>query len=278
MRAVGARPVGRTWNAAPAGGPSPRMPVLPRLHPVLVALCLPLAGACGDPQEAEDTSESTGSTTAPTTSSTTTPTTSTTVDPDTGTSPTATTDPTTATGSSSDDGSSTEGGDTVTLRNDSFEPSDSLTWQIWPGPGDCWASTYEIDAGLYPFDIVAVEVAIGGADGVHAFELGIWELDGDGLPDQAIDTAMVDVEGNVAGPNLDVETLLTIPTIDSGGFAVVMCHVDHMGAPSIGIDDDDTVDAAHNFTFQVATGDWVPSPEFFGTDGDFVMRAIVRPL
>jgi hypothetical protein len=182
-------------------------------------------------------------------------------------------------GSSTADGSSsgTGGGDTVTLQNDGFTPEMGLFWQTWPMPDDCWASTYAIDESLYPFDIVGVMVAIGGAPDTATFELGIWSVDGDGLPDAPIgDTAMVDIEGDVQNPDLDVEALLDVPPIDSRSFAVVLCHVDHMGAPSIGIDQDGTVDATHNF-IRDDGGDWVPSPDFFGTDGDFILRAIVRP-
>ncbi len=209
-------------------------------------------------------SESSGSPTSdPTTSATTPGTESTTDDPD---------------GSSSADGSSsgTGGGDTVTLQNDGFTPDMPLFWQTWPMPDDCWASTYEIDESLYPFDIVGVMVAIGGAPETATFEFGIWSVDGDGFPDAPIDTAMVDIEGDVQNPDLDVEALLDVPTIDSGSFAVVFCHVDHMGAPSIGIDEDGTVDPMHNF-IRDDGGDWVPSPDFFGTDGDFILRTIVRP-
>lgn len=182
-------------------------------------------------------------------------------------------------GSEADTGSSTGAPDTtVVLQNDAFVPTRGLFWQTWPSPGDCWASTYAIDEGLYPFEIVGVEVAIGGAATVASFELGIWELDDEGLPAVAIDTVMVDVEGDMQGPDLDVASLLEIPVFDSGSFAVVMCHVDHMGSPSIGTDLDATVDADHNFVYQGIMGEWVPSPDFFGIDGDFVMRAVVQPL
>lgn len=209
--------------------------------------------------------ETSGSPTSdPTTSATTPGTESTTDDPD-------------GSSSAGESSSGTGGGDTVTLQNDGFTPDMGLFWQTWPMPDDCWASTYEIDASLYPFEIVGVMVAIGGASETATFEFGIWSVDGDGFPDAPIgDTAMVDIEGDVQNPDLDVAALLDVPTIDSGSFAVVFCHVDHMGAPSIGIDQDGSVDEMHNF-IRDDGGDWVPSPEFFGTDGDFILRAIVRP-
>jgi len=253
---------------------------------VLGLAWLAAATACGDSGGDDDGADETSSTSVTgatmTTTQTTGPTTTETTGP---TTTLTTTDPTTEgttsvdESSSAGDSSSTgEPGDTVTLQNDSFEPADSLFWQTWPSAGDCWASTYEIDPGLYPFDIVGVQVAIGGAAEVASFELGIWEVDGDGLPSTAIDTVMVDVEGDMQGPDLDVEMLLDVPTITDGSFAVVMCHVDHMGAPSIGTDEDGTVDAAHNFVFQQIMDEWVPSPDFFGIDGDFIMRTIVRPV
>lgn len=257
--------------------------------PLVLGLAWLVATACGDSGDddddgADDTTTGTSVTGA---TMTTTMTTSMTTTETTGVTTTmTTTDPTTEgttagdeSSSAGDESSSTgEPSDTVTLQNDGFEPADSLFWQTWPSAGDCWASTYEIDPGLYPFDIVGVQVAIGGAPETASFELGIWEVDADGMPSTAIDTAMVDIEGDMQGPDLDVQMLLDVPTIDSGSFAVVMCHVDHMGAPSIGTDLDGTVDAAHNFVFQQIMDEWVPAPDFFGIDGDFIMRAIVRPL
>jgi hypothetical protein len=178
-----------------------------------------------------------------------------------------------------DSGASTgEPGDTVVLQNDGYVPRRGLLWQTWPSAGDCWASSYVIDPGLYPFEIVGVQVAIGGASEVATFELGIWELDDGGLPGVEIDSAMVEIEGDVQGPDLDVADLLDLPTIANGSFAVVMCHSDHMGSPSIATDVDGTVDGAHNFVYQQIMGEWVSAPSFFGIDGDFVMRAVVHPL
>jgi len=241
-----------------------------------------IALACGDSgsdDDGDDDTTTASSMTMTTAETSTGPTSDPTVDPttSTATTPTGTTDPESS--SSADESSSTgTPGDTVTLQNDSFTPDMSLFWQTWPMPDDCWASTYEIDEGLYPFDIVGVMVAIGGSPDTATFELGIWSVDGDGFPDAPMGgTAMVDIEGDVQNPDLDVEALLDVPTIDSGSFAVVLCHVDHMGAPSIGTDLDGTVDAAHNF-IRDDGGDWVPSPDFFNTEGDFILRAIVRPL
>lgn len=245
-----------------------------------------LALGCGDDEPQDGTTDETSATLdtsgAPTTSMT--ATTATTATTETTSATTTTTDGTeesTGTSESTDsmDTSSSTGepDDTVTLQNDDFAPSRGIFWQTWPSPGDCWASTYAIDDGLYPFEIVGVEVAIGGAPDTVTLEVGIWEVDGDGLPSTAIDSTMVDIEGDVQGPDIDIEGLLDVPPIDSGSFAVVMCHVDHMGSPSIGTDVDGTVDGAHNFVFQENMGEWVSSPDFFGTDGDWVLRTKVRP-
>jgi hypothetical protein len=248
-------------------------------------LCLPWlawAASCGDsPSDDGDDDDTTSSTvTTPTTS--TASSTDPTLDPTTdGTMPgtdTASTDPDSSSGPGGSSSETGTPGDTVTLQNDGFTPEMGLFWQTWPMPDDCWASTYEIDPSLYPFDIVGVMIAIGGAPDTATFEFGIWSVDGDGLPDAPMGgTAMVDIEGDVQNPDLDVAALLDVPTIDSGSFAVVFCHVDHMGAPSIGIDQDGSVDAAHNF-IRDDGGDWVPSPDFFNTDGDFILRAIVQPV
>ena len=235
------------------------------------------SGCAADPVEGDADTTTSGTTlsssaTDPTTTATTASTT-------TSVSTTASGTETSTSGSEADSGSSTgASATTVVLQNDSFVPARGLFWQTWPSSGDCWALSYAIDDGLYPFELVGIEVAIGGAPMIATFELGIWELDDAGLPGTAIDTVMVDVEGDMQGPDLDVASLLDIPAFDSGSFAVVMCHVDHMGSPSIGTDLDATVDAEHNFVYQEIMGEWVPSPDFFGIDGDFIMRAVVQPL
>jgi hypothetical protein len=242
-----------------------------------------LSAACSGSDDADAEDGTSGpSTTTMSSSSTTTGTTTTDAtttsesgDPTSGTqegSTTATTEPATS-------GTTTGGGDLVWLQNDSFTPNDGIEWQLWPGIGDCWAAMYDIDQRLYPFDIVALEVAIGGADGTQTFEVGVWTVDGNNGPGEAIDTAMVDIEGNVGfEPHVDLEALLDVPTIESGSFAVVMCHTGHMGAPSIGTDVDGTVDARNNWAYQIASDEWVQAPDFFdGIEGDFVMRTGVRP-
>lgn len=241
-----------------------------RHGPILLALCV----ACGDSESGEGDETSTSVTTSSGSTTTDATTTASSSSTDTSTS----TSSAESSSSSADESSSTgTSGDTVTLQNDGWTPMDSLTWETWPSPGDCWASTYEIDASLYPFDIVAIAPAIGGADDTQTFEVGIWEVDGDGFPTTPIDTVEVDIAGNVE-TSIDVEAMLTVPTIASGSFATVMCHVDHMGVPSIAIDVDGSVDADHNFVFQMIDGDWVRSPDFFGTAGDFVLRTTVRPM
>jgi hypothetical protein len=169
------------------------------------------------------------------------------------------------------------GDDLVWLQNDAVDPdSPMLVWQAWPGIGDCWASTYDIPNDLYPFDIVELEVAIGGSGDTQTFEIGIWEVANDHTPTDEIDSAEFDIEGDVGfEPHVDLSGL-DVPTIESGTFAVVMCHTGHMSAPSIGTDMDGTVDGSNNWVFQVAMGDWVSAPDFFGIDGDFIMRTGVR--
>jgi hypothetical protein len=251
------------------------MPSRKHGHVGVLALAMAMAIACGDSGGSDDDD---ASTTAPASTTATETSGSPTSDPSTsGTAPESTSVAPESSSDGSDASSSSTGtpGDTVTLQNDGFTPEMTLFWQTWPMPDDCWASTYEIDAGLYPFDIVGLYVAIGGSTDIVTMEVGIWSVDGDGLPDQPIDSAMIEVEGE-AQNDIDVETLLDVPPVMAGSFAVVMCHVDHMGAPSIGIDQDGTVDAAHNF-IRDDGGDWVPSPDFFNTDGDFILRAIVRP-
>jgi hypothetical protein len=251
----------------------------------LAILCtLALSGCPSDDGDGEGESTGPGTTmssTSTTDPSSTSPSTSST-DPSTSSEsgdPTTTTPETSSTTGEPQTTSTTGDGDLVWLQNDSYTPGDSIQWQIWAGIGDCWAAMYEIDNGLYPFDIVELEVAIGGAGGTQTFEVGVWTVDGNNGPGEPIDTAMVDIEGDVGfEPHIDLEGLLDIPTIENGSFAVVMCHTEHMGSPSIATDADGTVDGQNNWVYQITTEEWVQAPDFFGgIEGDFVMRTGVRP-
>ena len=108
----------------------------------------------------------------------------------TGPSPATTSGPTT-TGepgeSSSDTGQPLDGD---VLQNDSWTPADALVWQTWANSGDCWASVLAADPSQYPFEIVGAVVAIGNGDGVHTFEIGVWEVDNQGMPTAALGSAL----------------------------------------------------------------------------------------
>ena len=247
---------------------------------ILFAVALAVA-ACGGDDGGQATTSSGGSSAAGSTSSPTSTSTSSTTSSSTTTSSTTASSTSSSTApptSSSGGGSSSSGGNgDVTLQNDSWTEADGLTWETWAGVGDCWASTYAIDPSLYPFDIVGVQVAIGGATTTETFSVGVWQVDGNGTPATAIDTAMVDMTGEESFDPIDLTGLLDVPTITDGEFALVMCHTDHMGAPSIAIDTDGTVDANRNFVYRGFQDQWSSAPDFFGIDGDFIMRAVVRP-
>jgi hypothetical protein len=164
------------------------------------------------------------------------------------------------------------------LQNDSWTPVDSLVWQSWPGQSDCWASVFAADQTQYPFEIVGAIAAIGNGDGVYAFEVAVWEVDPQGMPTAELGSLTVDIDGATSSlTEVDLTGLGLAPIQNNDEFALVMCHTEHMGAPSIAIDADGTVDASRNWVFQQAMGEWVQSPDFFGIDGDFILRAVIMP-
>lgn len=197
----------------------------------------------------------------------------------------------TATGGD-DGGTATDGGGTgtggsgdtsdeglVVLQNDDWPPGGGGTVQAWPGPGDCIAAVYGIDASYYPFSIEAIRVLIGGGSDTQPYDIAIWDVDDQNLPTSEIAGAEVQLSGNAGMHEIDLDAEgITVPTITDGTFAAVACHVDHRGEPSFVADADGTVSAEGNFVYQVATDEWVPSPDFFmGVDGDFILRAVIRP-
>ena len=196
---------------------------------------------------------------------------------------TGTTDATsTSTGGSGDTGTaggSTTGGiEGTVLQNDSWMPGDGLIWQIWPNNADCWASVYDLNMGDYPFDIVAVQPAIGGSGDTKTFHVAIWEVNNQGEPTQEIDGADVQIEGDVGLMDIVLaDHGISVPTIQNGSFATVMCHTEHMGSPSIAVDNDMTVAAKNNWVWSQAQQKWIQAPDYFGIAGDFILRTIVQP-
>lgn len=185
----------------------------------------------------------------------------------------------TGTGDADSTGDTGGGPDGTVLQNDSWTPTDSIAFQTWPNTDDCWASTFEPEASHYPFDLVGAIVAIGNAKGTYAFAVGVWDVDNQGMPTRELDSATIDIDGATMDlTEIDFAALgLELPTIQNGDFAIVMCHTEHMGEPSIAIDADGTVSASNNWVFQQAMGEWVESPDFFGIDGDFILRAVIAP-
>jgi hypothetical protein len=189
-------------------------------------------------------------------------------------------------GTSGDDGGTdTDTGDpegAVVLQNDSWTSFDALNWQGWPASNDCIASVYEIDNQHYPFDIYSVRVIIGDNSmepATETFRVGIWEVNNQNEPTTEIDGAELEIEGNAAQiPEIKLEANgIVVPTINDGTFAAVVCHVDHMGAPSFATDYDGDVSADHNFVWQDISGEWVQAPDFGGISGDFILRAVIIP-
>ncbi len=178
--------------------------------------------------------------------------------------------------SSSDSGPPLEGD---VLQNDSWTTTDSLEWQTWPGMNDCWASVFEADPGQYPFDLVGARVAVGGGDGIHTYQVGVWEVSNQGQPTVELGGRTIDIDGAVNDfTEVDLSGL-GLPAFEGNDeFALVMCHTDHMGAPSIAVDADGDVDGSRNWVRAAASGvDWVQSPDFFGIGGDFILRAVIMP-
>lgn len=163
----------------------------------------------------------------------------------------------------------------VLLQNDSWTPADGLVWQTWPGPGDCWAAIYNVASISGAYDVVALRVAIGGDGATETYDYAIWSVGPMGAPDAELGSGSVDIQGDVGMFEIDV-TGLGLASFDGEAFAAVMCHADHRGAPSVAVDADGSVRAAGNWVYQVATEEWVQSPDFAGTAGDFILRAVVQ--
>lgn len=257
------------------------------MHRLTLAFTFLLIPACGDDGEPSGNDASSSGSGAGTASSgstaeasassggtmTTSPEDSTGQPPETSTG-TTTTEPSDSS-DSSDSGMPLEGD---VLQNDSWTPADALTWQMWPNTNDCWASVFQASPMQYPLAIVGAVAAIGNGDGVHTFEVAVWEVDNQGMPTNELGTRTIDIDGTTTAlTEIDLSGL-GLPVVNNNGeFAVVMCHTEHMGFPSIAVDADGTVDAGRNWVYQQAMGQWVPAPDFFGIDGDFILRAVIMP-
>ncbi len=155
-------------------------------------------------------------------------------------------------------------------------PTDGLTFQAWPGPDDCWASVYEPPSDAYPFDVVQAIVATGPSASTESFLLEVWDVGNENVPSARIDGAIVDVPGNELAEIDLVANGIDSSLIMEGRFALVMCHVDHMGEPSIATDDDGNVDAGLNWVKAEGSDEWQTAAGFANIDGDFILRAVIQ--
>lgn len=255
------------------------------MHRLTLVVALTALLACGD-DSATTTTEADGSGTGSGSgsgSSGSSPATEGTADDSGGsTSDASTTSSADTSGTTTDEPTDTSGGmlEGDVLQNDSWTPMDALSFQTWPSTGDCWASVFSADASQYPFEVVGAIAAVGGGGGTETFSVAVWEVDNQGMPSTEIDSTTFDVDGSTTElTEVDLSGLGVPPfMMMNDDFALVMCHTGHMAEPSIAIDQDGTVDAARNWVYQQIMGEWVPSPEFFGTEGDFILRAVIMPM
>lgn len=183
------------------------------------------------------------------------------------------------------DGSGSDGGSSggivlpIELLNDGWSTNAPVVFQGGFDAGECWASTYVPEPEHYPFAIDSVLMLVGGSErGAEDFELGVWTVDEDGVPDAEIDSAIV----SLTGLDNDLDTVLLsaaaieVPEITEGSFAVVVCLAAHDGYPAIARDEDGALDHPDRNWIRTIDGQWHPSGDL-GLTGDWIMRAVILP-
>jgi hypothetical protein len=184
----------------------------------------------------------------------------------------------------------TSGGDTTTggggdpcnppgviLQNDGFVSGQQAGFQGGFIVNECWASVYQPDPSHYPFTIEGATMLIGGSSDQAAFLIAVYEVDGSNMPTTSLAEAEFAVNGSQDQcAHVDFNTLLLdAGTIESGRFAIVVCHTLHDGYPSIARDVDNTITGNLNWIKAQGIG-WVQS-QTLGLQGDWVMRAVIDP-
>jgi hypothetical protein len=187
------------------------------------------------------------------------------------------------------DGGTTGGGDTtsgggdpcnppgVILQNDGFVNGQQVGFQGGFIVDECWASVYEPEAGHYPFTIEGATMLVGGSFDQAAFLIAVYEVDGSNMPTTELGQGEIAIDGSQDRcAHVDFNSLLLdAGTIESGKFAIVVCHTLHAGYPSIARDGDNTITGNLNWIKASGIG-WVQS-QTFGLQGDWIMRAIIDP-
>lgn len=165
----------------------------------------------------------------------------------------------------------------VILQNDGFVSGQQVGFQGGFIVDECWASVYEPDPGDYPFTIEGATMLIGGSNDQASFLIAVYEVDGSNTPTTSLAEAEFAVNGSQDQcAYVDFDTLLLdAGTIESGKFAIVVCHTLHAGYPSIARDGDGTITPNLNWIKASGLG-WVQS-QTLGLQGDWIMRAVIAP-
>jgi hypothetical protein len=173
-------------------------------------------------------------------------------------------------------------GDWVFIQNDGFVDGANVGAQAGFVMDECWASTYQAPADLYPFQVVGMQVLIAGLNTDATFSIRVMDVDpATGMPTSGGEI----VEGQFTGSDTafneaDFAVLgMTTPvTIESGQFAIAVCHSSHGGAPSIARDDDGSFLPGKNWIYANIGGSfsWLAA-DALGVNGDWIMRAAVIP-
>jgi hypothetical protein len=165
----------------------------------------------------------------------------------------------------------------VILQNDGFVSGDQVSFQGGFILDECWASVYEPDPGHYPFTVEGATMLVGGSFDQAAFLIAVYDVDGSNTPTTPRGEAEIALEGSqtqCAHADFD-PLLLDAGTIESGNFAIVVCHILHAGYPSIGRDHDNTITGNLNWIKADGIG-WIQS-QMAGLQGDWIMRAVIEP-
>ena len=173
-------------------------------------------------------------------------------------------------------------GEWVYIQNDGFVDGANVGAQGGFVLDECWASTYQAPDNLYPFEVAGMQVLIAGLNVEATFSVRVWEVDGTGKPTVGVGTLL---EGQFMGSDTalneaDFAVLgeMNPVIIDSGQFAIAVCHNTQGGAPSIARDDDGSTLPGKNWIYANLGGtfQWVEASSL-GVNGDWIMRAAVVP-
>ena len=134
--------------------------------------------------------------------------------------------------------------------------------------GECWASVYQPEPEDYPFSISHVDMLVGASAVEYRYIASVYALSGTDMTAATVlgSEAFLMTGSSSEWSRLSIPTLeLGLSPIESGNFAISICHDEHGGFPSIAVDSRRDAPGAHYIRGDIGLGmSWYSIADLMG--------------